>query len=721
MKFQYVITMLFMTCASAAQALTGGEGITKRASELDGYIGISGGCSGVLLTNEWVFTAAHCFKVLNGDGTRLLDRDGNWKKYEIWVGGHEQRSTKFEVDNNQSFQATNPSDTRLDIRLMKLKRPVPINGLTTGYVNRVKTDNSFPESLIGRDLTVDSPFMEIGAGGNEQGSGNLRRCYENRFAGEGSHRGFKTLKFDHDETAGTFPVDDPHGVACDYRAGDSGSATLYREPETGEQFVVGGCPGFAEGGCVAASEFSDFALETVWQGSMPAGLSVEDPRIKPGETVTIHYDAGVRTDMGFEIRIMSATCDNVGKTACRTLNEGPDVPMAKGVYNYRVPASLRGRYQVRFYNGDELLRVVAFHTGGAIKMRSADAYDGGKVTMSFPGLASGTKYLLFLTDRRNGNAPRELGQLNALAHSKLIRQSANWVIDPDMQHDENFVLDLAKVAAKPGTDLDVILIDHDTQTVLDFDVLRILDADVWIPSPRGFDPKDGLVLHVAGNASLGLPLAIILKKEGASRPTTAWVLAYPKSNSSPYRFRAEPEALKNAGITPGTWTILAATLSRLRPDTKNASLENAGVFLYGSGKDVRRQLYFSDVTSDLNNEQTDADFGRVTVNATTTHPKERNRREIEAGTAIDDGLIFSAWTGMPGYELDQAVCDLTDYATRTCTEAVQLDLSEHLMEEDCFELRVHYQKYRTRKMKGDPDRRADINPYAMLAQRTICK
>jgi len=679
---------------TTALALAEADGGSFRQGELDGYIGTSGGCSSLLLTNSWVLTAAHCYK--SGSTTYMM---------RFAVPDREDARNRIAVDPSASF--AHPS---LDVRVMKLEEPVAVNGMTEGFVTRILNETAIPASLVKTDLTengglselVTGPrdvFIELGAGGNEDGGSptKLRSCRESSY--RGAFSGW--VKFDHDMYGGQFPLLDFNNIGCEYLGGDSGSPTLYRDQDTGEWRVVATCPGRGEGYCIAASGWEDFATSRVWGGRMPPGLAIEEPRVAKGAAVTVHYeDEGLASRAG-RITVEPVTCaDAGGCDALLTHDIGQGA--AAGSVDLATGRLDPGRYQVRYHSVDssgnaDLLRVIGLHVGGAIRLRDTEYRKGNIARLELHGLEKGRKYELLLIDRGHGltqSLKRDgMTALSRAAFDAIKRQSVGYEVtggkfqtidwpDPVLP----FSMGLGHAHITAGMELDILLVEAGSRRLADVSSILMLNKPVWAPIPDGFNIREGLRFVVDGEIMPREPVEVTLaSRTDGKRAAFPGVL--PINSRIPAYYHVPATALREKGIGVSDWMM---SVRRTDQRAVDISGTDADVPLTqrrtwdgeSSTTATSAHIRSTDIDASFEHRTALPAFGSLTVDLETTHPT--------AGPK--SGIVFSVWTGMPGTFLTEKVCRLSTGTVKSCDRPVDLDRAPHFGNDRsrCLHLRAQY-------------------------------
>ncbi len=113
-------------------SILNGTDVTDSERLQRGLVDVGGGCSGVLLANDWVITAGHC-----------VDR-GNQHGLAVGLLG-------ARINSDAIYKFGDYSDPRgADLALVHLERPFTINGSTTGFSNRLYLGS--PSSMVGQTV-----------------------------------------------------------------------------------------------------------------------------------------------------------------------------------------------------------------------------------------------------------------------------------------------------------------------------------------------------------------------------------------------------------------------------------------------------------------------------------------------------------------------------------------------------------------------------------------
>lgn len=126
------------------QGLVGGTEVSEKTQEAYGLLEFKmggGSCSASLLRNDWAISAAHCVEAKDSKGRTMKDpnRPGQnvlrpmdrFRLKAVWGGGQSSKVTQV-----HTFRP-------YDISLLKLDKPILVNGKTTGYAREVM-DDQFP-------------------------------------------------------------------------------------------------------------------------------------------------------------------------------------------------------------------------------------------------------------------------------------------------------------------------------------------------------------------------------------------------------------------------------------------------------------------------------------------------------------------------------------------------------------------------------------------------
>ena len=711
------VALLLLGTSLSARALVNANGSSFNQGELEGYIGVSGGCSSLLLTNSWVLTAAHCYK----------PKSDPKEKWTLKFATADQKSSERDIDPANNF-----THQDLDVRIFKLTRPVEINGSTSGYIHRMRKPSTLPTSLIGADLSEIklgerySPitFMELGSGGHEdKGSKDtrFRECRETTYLGNtGSNAIANYIKVDHDTYGGAFPLADPNNIGCEYLGGDSGSPIIYRNATDGEWRVVATCPGIGEGWCISADAWYDFVLDKVWSDVEPVGLSLTRTRVRKDATLEIRLeDLELATRPGLLV-LAPRSCGSQSKctpVAQKLVQRGSTTRSV----NLKLPSSGidAGRYQLRYYVrqpfGDaDLKRLIGVQIGGSLALSDSETRTFRESFFSVIGGTDNEPLTAYLVP--DGKQPDRYASLSKTELKKLAKNSvSNWPIGGsgsstsglnESYQSRRYYPNGRMV--KPNDTLHLVLVENATRKVIDQDFLKILGLPVNLTFPFGFNVNDGLRFAVDGGLE---PFQTVRVTLTSGSRTVEFDKVEPERNRlwMPAYYLISPDELASKGVKNGKWKVEVTRpsgISQVKIDALSANRKPVSeneVFLYSST-----------LSADFEHRSRLDGFGRLTnLDLETLYKPEGNKA----------GITFSLWTGMPGKRLAEATCSLTGGPVYRCENKISMDIA-NLFGNDrsqCFHLRAQYVQDKDTNSSDPLNRRSESVSYpTVLGERWIC-
>lgn len=174
----YSIGVLALGCASAEEAtvsfqqtneaLVNSEGAANLGNQA---VSLTNGCSGTLLRNDVVLTAAHCVNSNGPNAVNPIDVNGN-----VVAGTAIAVAQKIEAGKCRDYNGLCPpgrdGDSKVDVAMVKLSSPMTVVGDSVNFVRGLFTGSS-------DDLVGNSMFCQ-GRGGTVCGDG--RASNTNRWA-----------------------------------------------------------------------------------------------------------------------------------------------------------------------------------------------------------------------------------------------------------------------------------------------------------------------------------------------------------------------------------------------------------------------------------------------------------------------------------------------------------------------------------------------------------